>query len=405
MSIKTKVTIAISAIMLIISLFFIGELFETNDFKTYHIKQAAISGDMSVINEPGVYMQLFGSVEAYDRAGILYFSKDKLDGGDADETQPLGCTFMGNSTAKVSGVLKYSLPLTEKQRLDLHRQYGNQDAVMLQLVRNTVAASLKQAGPMFRPEEAFITRRGEFTKLVQDMLINGLYKTKSEEKEIMRDNKKIKVLETRLVLDSLGQPIVTKESPFKRFGITLTQFDIKDFDFDRTTTDLIHSKKKAEQTQVLARAEAEKAKQDAITAEEKGKAEIAKAKAQEEVDKIRAVTKAQKEKEVAELQAKKNYEVSRLEALKAKEVAKKTIAEGRAEAEINKLKVKAGLTPQEKEQFRNEREIAIAKVKWAGIAQVSFPQTMVVTGDSKSGNVDPFMAMGLESLNNIYKNK
>ena len=54
----------------------------------------------------------------------------------------------------------------------------------------------------------------------------------------------------------------------------------------------------------------------------------------------RKVTKAEQE-----------YEVARLAALKANEEKKKIIAEGQAQAEANRLKVAAGLTPQERMEY------------------------------------------------------
>ena len=97
------------------------------------------------------------------------------------------------------------------------------------------------------------------------------------------------------------------------------------------------------------------------------------------------VTKAQQAFEVAELQAKE-----------ANEKAKKIIAEGRAEAEANKLKVQAGLTPQEKAEWDYKTTVGVAEalskseVKWV-------PDVMM--GGSNGGNA--MDAVGLKMVMDI----
>lgn len=133
---------------------------------------------------------------------------------------------------------------------------------------------------------------------------------------------------------------------------------------------------------ITAKTQAAKAIQDAITAEEQGKAKAAKAKwAQEEI-KATAVTKAEQEREVA-----------RLAAEKAEFDKKKIIAEGQAQAEANRLKVAAGLTPQEAAEWQYKTTVGVAealansKVRWV-------PEVMM--GNSNSNN-----AMDVVGLNMI----
>jgi len=378
-------------VLAIIFLSLSSNLFETNNIRTFQVKQAFVTGSMSVRNDAGTYWQGFGDITTYDKHGMFHFSRDALDGGEDESSQPLGVTFMGNSTAKISGVLKYQLPSGEKKRLTLHELYGGTNAIKMELIRNQVAGALKQTGPLFRPEEAFITRRAEFTETVLAMLRNGLYATESQEVEVEReDEKMIKEMITKIKLDSTGQPIIAEPSTIQKHGIIIADFVIKDIDFDQLTDNLIKKKKEAEQMQVVARANAEKAKQDAITAEQQGLANIAQAKAEEEVQKIREVTQAQKEFEVTALQAKK-----------AKEEAKKIEAIGRAEALAAKAKVAAGLTPLEKAQIEKETAIGVA----AEIAKVKFPDNMVIVGGGgkSGGQINPFDAVGLQSLHELSK--
>lgn len=93
--------------------------------------------------------------------------------------------------------------------------------------------------------------------------------------------------------------------------------------------------------------------------EEQGKAAAAKAKWEQEKEKALAVTKAEQEREV-----------SRLAAEKAEFEKKRIIAEGQAQAEANRLKVQAGLTPQERAEWDYKTTVGVAqaladsKVQW-----------------------------------------
>ena len=60
----------------------------------YHVKQAAVSGKMTVINTPGVYGKWFGDITKYKKSGMFNFSEENLDGGNTEESQPLSATFM-----------------------------------------------------------------------------------------------------------------------------------------------------------------------------------------------------------------------------------------------------------------------------------------------------------------------
>ena len=79
-----------------------------------------------------------------------------------------------------------------------------------------------------------------------------------------------------------------------------------------------------------ARANAQKAEQDALTEEAKGKAEVMKAKYEEEQKKVRAVVEASKEKEVAETAAAKELSVAKLQ---------KQVGETNAQREVEVAKL------------------------------------------------------------------
>ncbi len=71
---KNKILVGFGCAALVGVSFFGGKIFETNDAGYYQVKQAALIGEMSVHNEPGVYAQLFGNIFTYKVSETSYFS-------------------------------------------------------------------------------------------------------------------------------------------------------------------------------------------------------------------------------------------------------------------------------------------------------------------------------------------
>lgn len=352
-----------------------GSLFETNKFGNYQIKQAAMTGTISVRNEPGFYWQGGGSIVTYPVSEDVNF-----------ETENLKVRFNDGSVASVVGTVKFKLPTDPEKQKELHRDYGNYDNVEKNLIVRNVSEALSNTATYMVAEDSYASGRAVFSDLAMQQLKDGIFKTSTKTVEVIdTDGTKFKKKEIRVVYDENGNPVIQKPSLLKHYGIEILQFVVNDFEYDEKIKDLIARKKDAEQNKVVAMANAEKAKQDAITAEEQGKARVAEARANAEVEKITAVVEAQKKAEVAELEAKQ-----------AKFEAQKIVEKGKAEAEVARQKVAAGLTPLEKATLEKETAIGVAQQ----LANVKFPDTMVISGGS-DGKANPWDAVGLNQMMEI----
>lgn len=382
-----KVGILVGGVVaLILTLSVGGQLLETNNQGYYQVKQAAVTGEMSVRNTGGTYPQMFGTITTYQVSDMLYFSDSELDGRDSS-TEPIEVRFNGGGTAKISGTLKFRLSTTEKDELALHQDYKNYDSVKHDLIRQTVQEALNKTAALMKAEESFSTRLSDFTRLAEDQIRMGIFDTVSRQvKQKDTDGNELVEIVNEVKVDDSGKQIVYKSSPFTRYNVDVISFTLKGFKYDEKTQGIIDAKKDAEQAKVVSRANAQRAQQDAITTVEQGKARVAKAEADALVEKKTAVINAEKETEVA-----------RQEKLKAKEQAEATLNTGRAEAEANRLKVSAGLTPQERAEFQMKTAIGVAEK----LSQITLPTMMVMGGDSKGGATDPFTAVGLESFMRI----
>lgn len=379
--------LVLSAVALILAVSVGGQVFETNNQGYYQVKQAAISGDMSVRNSAGTYSQMFSTITTYQISDMLYFSDSDFDGGNNEITGPIQVRFNGGGTAEISGTLKFRLSTAEQDELNLHQDYKSYESVKHDLIRQTVQEALNKTAALMKAEESFSTRLADFTRLAEDQIRYGIYDTVSKQvKQKDADGNELMETINEVKVDSDGKQIVYKPSPFQRYNVDVISFTLKGFKYDDKTQGIIDAKKEAEQAKVVARANAERAQQDAITTVEQGKARVAKAEADALVEKKTAVINAERETEVA-----------RQEKLKALEDAAALLAKGKTEAEANKLKVSAGLTPQERAEFRMKTAIGVAEK----LSQVQFPSMMVLGGNGKDSATDPFKAVGLESFMRI----
>lgn len=358
---------------------FSGKMFETNTFGNYQVKQAAVTGEVSVRSEPGLYWQGWGKIETYPISDDFDF-----------EDVGMSVRFNDGSVAKVKGTVKFKLSLKPEIQKELHRDYATFSNVMIDLIQKNTQEALGNTATLMVAEDSYSARRAEFSDMAKQQLEKGIFKTVSKIVDTKdEDGTTFKKRIIEVVQDVDGKPVVQKESLLKHYEIEILQFVVNDFEYDTKVQELIDKKKEAEQIKVVAAANAEKAKQDALTAEAEGSAAIAKAKAEAEVLKMTEVVEAQKRAEVAKLEA----ERAKFEAIKIKE-------QGEAEAYANKLKVQAGLTPLERATIEKETQIGVAEQ----LAKVKFPETMVISsGSGTSGGTNPFDAVGLKALYDLSK--
>ena len=374
---KIKIGVAILGSFLII--WGITKMVGYKDSTELIVKQSPF-GKMSCVDGQGFYNKGFARVYTYDLMRSFYFnsSTEKVNGreweGDETDEDDISVTLSRNANANISGYLLYELPTDCDALIGLHKSQKSNDGVKHNLVRNEVLSAVRKTAAVFTAEEAKVTRIAEFRQLAEDQLSHGEYLTtievleeKAGDDEYDTNGKLIKKAEvqqyrvSKLKLDSNGNRILTKRSALTEFGIKVKQFVIQSVKLDSMAQRQLDIVKEREMQRVANATEAETAKQKAVTEKAKGEARIAQAKADQEVIKITEVTQAEKEKAVATLKAEQDRDVARLNAEKAKFIADSTKQAGIAEAEANRAKRAAGLTPQEEAQNKKEIAIGIAE--------------------------------------------
>jgi len=311
-----------------ITALFVGcQMINTVDRGTYHIKQAAVSGEMSAIMTPGVYAQNFGSIQVWPKADTFHFTKDSDEGEKKD--QSITVRFVDGSTAQISGTIRITMPTDAAQAISLVTEGGYksfedlQQNLMLKVVRN----SLMLTANTMTARESYAEKRNDYVFWAWDQIQNGIYETAEATKEVVDVATGEKVTKTFKIIkrDKDGKPLYQR-NPLLGTGIIVSNFEIKDIVYSEIVDKQIAEQQRASMNVVTAKAKVLEAEQEKLKLEAEGRSAVAKVQFETEAIKIKAVVEAQQRLDVAKL----DKEAAALK--KAKD-----ILEGEGEAEKRKL--------------------------------------------------------------------
>lgn len=395
---KAKIYGIFGAIVVIALLCLSGSLLEDADKSKNYVCQMPVTGEYVVWTEGGLQWQGLGTVHSYAKTSQIEFSDlQKNEGGyvAVGENPAAGTTFNDRGKGYIIGSFRVVLPNDAKNMEAIQRDFGSEQALINNLVRPTLYKVVTACGPLMSSLESVSETRTDLTAYITDMLNNGVYKTKTSKVEVVNEITGEKEIRTQAELipdpNAPGGYVRQEKSPFSQYGITAGIVSIIDIKYDKATQSQIDAQKQANLAVITAKTQAAKAIQDAITIEEQGKAAAAQAKWEQEREKAIAVTKAEQEREVA-----------RLAAEKAEFQKKEIIAKGQAEAEANRLKVIAGLTPQERAEWDYKTAVGIAEA--LANSKVSWVPSVIMTGSNSNGGDESAMkAVGLNMLLDVVK--
>jgi len=384
-SFRRIVIIVCIVLGILLTISFAGQIFETNQAGNFQIKQAALSGEMTAHLQPGTYFQMFGNIDTYRNVATIGFG-EKHQGDASADIDGIEVIFNDGSKALISGLIRIKLPTSDAECLQLKKEYAQgYEHFIRSGVVPIVSNAVKLSANLRSAQDAYTTL-ALFQQAVEDQLKNGVYVTKSDKIIVERTTgEKEEQRVTVLVYGEDGQPLRTPNR-LQQLGCSVMECVIDVPDFDPKVKEMIAARKDEAMKTELAKQSAIRAKQDAITSEEQGKANVAKAKYEREVEKVKEVTDAQKLYEVAALQAKM-----------ADEQKKATIAKGQAEAEASRLKVSAGLSPQERAEWDYKTKVGVA----AELAKVHVPTIVIGGGEGKGAS--PMDAIGVNMLLGIVE--
>jgi hypothetical protein len=341
---------------------------------------------VTIYTTPGPVAQSFGIASHYKKSNQFWFSKKTDEGHKVD--QSIKIRFNDGGHGQISGSVRWYMPTDDKAILKLHTDFGSQEAIEQQLIRQVVTKAVYMTGPLMSSKESSAEKRNDLLSFIEDQSINGVYKTKQEEikvhDDLMNTDKTITVVK---IVENKSLPMRQEVSALKMYNINIQGLAINAIDYDDEVEKQIKVQQQAYMQVQTAIANSKKAEQDAITTELQGKAAAAKAKWDQEVIKAQAITQAEQEKEVAALAA----QTAILSAQKIK-------TDADAQSYANSKLVSAGLTPQEKAQFEKETKIGVAEA----LSKVVLPSTYMNGGTNKDASLLESI-LGVKLLNTDKK--
>lgn len=322
-------------------------------------------GNTKVIYKAGPFFNFMGDVETYpDFMGLDFttmpsregvggtISAEQLPPDDAvtDYTYAPSVKYNEGGIGWVKGTVQFALPEDPEKMLDLHKKFRTASNLQTTLMLRTTEEALQFTAGLMSSQEAYMTHRTQFRSYAKDQLDNGIYATKLVAKETMGADGKTKTEQLpEIIIGDNGKPVRADVSPIDNYGITLTQFTIKDWDFEQKTKDQIALKRDAENAVITSKArtaEAEQARLEAIALAARDKA---RAQGRAEVVKAREVVNAERKKELKIIEAEskveqaQQLELQRQAELKATRLEAQSIeVSSKARAEANDRLIKSG---------------------------------------------------------------
>lgn len=366
-----------------------------------------LNGNLDVVFKSGPYMQWAGKTTEYKDVLTFDFDKTENEEGVTIDQDGISVRYQDGGEGTIFGIGRYSLPNDIEHMLKVHREFRSNDGIAYKIVKPITEEISNHTAGLMSSEESY-TDRGTFTTRAKTQLTKGKYVTvqfetitteagmeycleanltpglKRECKNVKKTTKLIPKIAKKDGLD------LHATHDFDQYGIRMAGFTLVDWTYEPKTMKQISDKREATMAIITSKANAERAKQDAITAEQQGLANVKKAEYEKEVEKIREVVDAEKAKEVAVIKAKQRVDVAvqnklteEQNKLAAYETKKKDIALGQGEAERKKLVMLADGALQQKldawVQVNKAYAAQFSKQKWVPEIQ------MGVTGEGGNG--------------------
>ena len=384
LSLTKKVLMITAGLLVVFFLCTAGQIFEFVDSNEIVVIQS-LSGELTVHKSAGPVIQGYGKVTRYLKRDQFWFSRHSDEGDTTD--QSIKIRFNDGGHATLSGSISFYMPMNDSAIIRIHTDFGSQEAIKFQLIKQLVTKSVYMTGPLMSSKESSAEKRTDLISYIDDQAMTGVYKTRQEviknKDELTGVEKSVTVV--KIVTDSAGQYVRQEVSPAKAYDINLRNLTINSIDYDKAVETQIRDQQNTTMMIQQAIANSKKAEQDAITSELQGKASAAKAKWDKEVEKAAAVTEAEKARAVAEKDAQT-----------AEFVAKKIRTEADAQAYANAKLVQAGLSPKEKAEYAMKTKIGVA----AELAKIKLPDTYMSGGNTGKGG-ESFLEsiLGVKLLN------
>ena len=354
-----------------------------------------IKGELWTQFGPGLYFSgFFSKKTVWPNNFTIQVSREGNKSPDADlwvVSNSKDGTFSEGDNAELEHTVKWDLPSSEAMMLDLHITYNRFENLMSTTLLSYQKKIASFSTQRMSSEAHYSGGKSQLDQYFQDQLRNGQVLLQTNTKtRILEDGSQETYIDVKPKLDDNGE-MVRVESDIQTFGILSTYTSIDNVHYVEEIDVKLRQKIKYAADKANSKQELIAAQQEEQTAIVKGRKLIAERTATEEADEIESVIRARKAKLVA---------AEKLEEDKYK--AASTLALKKAEAEGDKLKVLAGLSPLEQAKMDKETAIGVAQAL-AGPNGIVFPRIVVSGGESNGGGNGALQTVQLKMLNDLAK--
>jgi hypothetical protein len=370
-------------LMLLKSLFFFAD-------RGFNYLLVSPTGKMSAVMEQGIKWRGFAKIDKWQKYIDVKVVSDQTE-SDIKELEgvmnPIPVRFIDQVTAKGHVSLRFQLPEDNPSFIKLAVKYRTMSNLVNNTIIPTVREQLINTGYMFAAQNYISGEAQSFRQTFEEQLKNGTYAVnKLEVKDTIyndidmtKKSRTIKEIQTSYRVEKILVNGIPKRIPHElsENNIIVSQVIVDKIDLEATFKQRLEAqrdesaKRQLEQQKI----ETAKAEQQRIVAQgERDKAAERVTQEKEQVKALIAIETKLKQEETNKKLAAIALETERLNAQKVKVTAD-------AEAYEIAKKVNAGITPEVKLQMELDRDVKVA----AEIAKITFPNTMIITGDEKGG--------------------
>lgn len=386
-----KIKIALISIIAIVFIL-ISNPFSINDATERTVIQP-LTGKLWTQFSPGLYFSgFFATKTVYPNNFTIQVSRESNKSEDADLwvlSDPKDGTFSEGDNAELEHTVKWDLPLMNNMMVDLHTTYNNVENLMSTTLLSYQKKIASFSTQRMSSEAHYSGGKSQLDEYFQDQLRNGqvILNTNTKTRKL-EDGSSETYIEVTPRLDASGK-ISRSISDIQKFGILSTYTSMDNVHYTNEIDEKLKQKIQYAAEKANSKQELIAEQQKEQTAIVRGRKLIAEVTAKEEASEQTEVIRARKAKLVA---------AEKLEEDKFK--AASTLALKRAEAEGDKLKVAAGLSPLEQAKIDKETAIGVATAI-AGPEGVSFPKIVISGSDGKGGGA--LQTVQLKMLSDLMK--
>lgn len=258
------------------------------------------SGKQFVQFKPGIfYSGFFSHEQAWPNQISVSYTDTAFDGGLSihDNTIEIGIIrdvrFNDATTASMSGITQFILPIDAKSMLEIHNAHKTPEALVQRRLAPYTVECLKSSAQLMSSEMHYSGGRAQLTQDYMDQLKNGSYLLNIKETYDYdsTENVRKRVYAVQIQMDGVNKK--RKFSSIKEYAVVIGDAQIIDVDYEIKVDEMLGKKITAATDASVSKQRLMTAQQKAMTAEAEGKQKLVEIEYQQKQEQTIQVVKAQ----------------------------------------------------------------------------------------------------------------